>query len=98
MALHTIDGFITYEKSRYTKTVSISFWTSKPSTEYFPDMVVVRPHSIEVEVPDDFDPRSQQIDALKAAQQKATAAYHAMVTDIKRQISELEAIEYVAAV
>ena len=95
---HTIDGFITYEKSRYSKKPTISFQSYRPSDDSYFNTVVVRPHSIEVEVPDDFDPRSQQIDALKAQQQKATAAYHAMVTDIKRQISELEAIEYVAAV
>ena len=95
MALHTINGFITYEQSRYTKTVGIGFSRYKPSAEYAADVVVIRPHSFEVEVPDNFDPRPQQIDTLKAQQQKATAAYHAMVTDIQRQIAELQALELV---
>ena len=48
---------------------------------------------IEVEIPDDFDPRPAQIAALKEKQTKAAAAFHAMNTEIMRQINELQALE-----
>lgn len=54
--------------------------------------VLVKKFDVEFEVPDDFDPRPTQIAALKEKQTKAAAAFHAMNTEIMRQISELEAI------
>lgn len=51
---------------------------------------------IEIEVPDDFDPRPAQIAALRDQQTKAAAEYQKTVTDIQRRISELQAIEFKA--
>ena len=58
--------------------------------------VTVMPHSIEVDIPDDFDPRNAQVEMLKAEKQKAMADFQALVTSIDRKISELTALEYVA--
>ena len=55
--------------------------------------VFVKEHLTTVEVPDDFDPRPQQVAALEAEKQKARAEFHARVTEIDRQIQSLLAIE-----
>lgn len=57
--------------------------------------VMIKPLEIEVDVPDDFDPRPAQIAALKEKQNKAAAAFHAMNNDFMRQINELQALEMV---
>lgn len=51
---------------------------------------------IEIDVPDNYDPRAQKIAALQAILQKAAADYQKSVTDIQRRIAELQAIEYTA--
>ena len=55
--------------------------------------VFVTEHTTTVEVPDDFDPRPQQVAALEAAKQKARAEFQARITEIDRQIQSLLAIE-----
>lgn len=55
--------------------------------------VFVKEHTTTVEVPDDFDPRPQQVAALEAAKQKARADFQARITEIDRQIQSLLAIE-----
>jgi hypothetical protein len=49
---------------------------------------------IELEVPDNFDPRAQQIAALEAQKQKAMSDYNDTVMDINTRISKLQALEY----
>ena len=51
---------------------------------------------IEIEVPEDFDPRAQKIAALEAQKTKAMADYHKTVTEINERISKLTALEYTA--
>ena len=51
---------------------------------------------IEIDVPDDYDPRAQKIAALEKHKAKVMADYHKTVTDINRRISELQAIEFTA--
>ena len=55
--------------------------------------VFVKEHTITVEVPDDFDPRPQQVAALEAEKQKARAEFQKRITEIDRQIQSLLAIE-----
>jgi hypothetical protein len=47
---------------------------------------------IEINVPDDFDPRGQQIAALEKEKQKVMADYQKTVTDINNRINNLKAI------
>ena len=47
---------------------------------------------VEVEVPDDYDPRAKQIAALEKQKQKVMADYQKMVNDINEKISKLQAI------
>lgn len=88
----TINGFITYEKSPYMNKAKIGWCDFRPSAGIWPDLIVVGEHSIEVEVPDDFDPRPNLIAALKEKEQKARADFEALITNIQRQISQYEAI------
>ena len=51
---------------------------------------------IEIEVPDDYDPREQKIAALVAHKQKIMADYQKTVAEINNRISNLQALEYTA--
>jgi len=49
---------------------------------------------IEIEVPDNYDPRAKQIAALEKKKQKVMADYQRTVDEINERISKLQAIEY----
>ena len=51
---------------------------------------------IEIEVPEDYDPRAQKIAALEKYKKKVMADYQKTVTEINDRISKLQAIEYTA--
>ena len=51
---------------------------------------------VEVEVPDNYDPRAQQIAALEKHKQKVMADFQKSVDDINDKISKLQALEYTA--
>jgi hypothetical protein len=51
---------------------------------------------VEVEVPDNYDPRPGQIAALEKQRTKVMADYQKMVTEINARISNLQALEYKA--
>jgi hypothetical protein len=51
---------------------------------------------VEFEVPDNFDPRAQQIAALEKQKQKVMAEYQKTVNEINDNISKLQALEYTA--
>ena len=87
----TIEGFIHYRKQAWMDSGSYSFM---PCDMTECGYVNVMPHEIEVEVPDDFDPRPHQVAALIAEKQKARADFLKRVTEIDRQIQSLLAIEH----
>lgn len=51
---------------------------------------------IEVDVPDNYDPRAQQIAALEKQKQKVMADFQESVAEINERISNLQALEYTA--
>jgi hypothetical protein len=59
-------------------------------------MIHVGEQEVEIEVPDNYDPRAQQIAALEKQKQKVMADYQKMVTEINDRISNLQAITYTA--
>ena len=87
-----IEGFILYKKDCRHKTGFL--FAGCEMEEY--DYITVMPHSFEVDIPDDFDPRGKQVEQLQAEKQKAMADFQALVTSIDRKISELTALEFVA--
>ena len=53
----------------------------------------VSEQEIDVDIPDDYDPRAQQIAALEALKQKVMADYHKSVMEINDRIGKLLALE-----
>ena len=56
----------------------------------------VREQEIEIEVPEGYDPRAQQIAALEKQKQKVMADFQKSVAEINERISNLQALEYTA--
>lgn len=52
---------------------------------------------IEMDVPDNYDPRAQKIAALEKHKQKVMADYQMTVDQINDRISKLQALEYTDA-
>jgi len=48
---------------------------------------------IEIDIPEDYDPRAQQVAALEALKQKVMADYHKSVMEINDRINKLLALE-----
>ena len=51
---------------------------------------------VELELPDNYDPRAQQVAALEKQKQKVMADYQKSVNEINDRISKLQALEYTA--
>ena len=60
------------------------------------DRTYVGAQEIEIEVPDSYDPRAQQVAALEKQKQKVIADYQKSVMDINHRISKLLALELTA--
>jgi hypothetical protein len=58
--------------------------------------VWVSEQDVEIEVPENFDPRQSEVAALEARKIKAMADYQKTVTEINDRISKLQALEYTA--
>ena len=78
-------------------------WDEEGSFEVFPfkfpdddHRTYVGEQEIEVDVPDNYDPRAQQIAALEKQKQKVMADFQKSVDDINDRISKLQALEYTA--
>ena len=59
-------------------------------------MTYVGTQEIDIEVPDEYDPRAQQVAALEKRKQKVMADYQKTVDEINERISKLQALEYTA--
>ena len=92
----TVKGFVFWKKGYQEEDVfELLPWDRRKWDETNNDgRVFVKEHTTEIEVPDDFDPRPQQVAALIAEKQKARAEFLARVTEIDRQIQSLLAIEH----
>ena len=84
-----ITGFISYKKD-WRGNYAYHFHGVE-MTEY--GYITVMPHSFEVDIPDDFDPRGKQVEQLQAEKKKAMADFQNRVTEIERKISELTCLE-----
>ncbi|MEB2554078.1 hypothetical protein [Burkholderia cenocepacia] len=89
-----IKGFIVYgcfeHEARCGDQPYFSFKDYEPSNESF---VTVRPETLSFDVPDDFDPRPQMVQRLKAEKERIKAEFQMRVTQIDAQIQSLQAIE-----
>lgn len=81
-----------FSSSSMEKAWRPCFWRFKaPDTD---ELVFVRELSIEVEIPDDFDPTAQQLAALERAKGEALQKYQQTVAILNERISKLQAITY----
>ncbi len=83
-----------YQKHSWeTEGKFIVFYVQLDDTQ---DRTYVGPQEIEIEVPDEYDPRAQQVAALEKQKQKIIADYQKSVMDINHRISKLLALELTA--
>ena len=85
----TLKGFLHYSTSTYTPGYEV--WPLKIVDSG--RLIFVKEIDVDVEVPDDYDPRPAQIAALKEKQKQAAADFHAATVENTRQINELQALE-----
>ncbi|HDR9501277.1 TPA: hypothetical protein QDC06_004573 [Burkholderia cepacia] len=81
-----------FDASRYVDKLIFSF-SHYDSSKYNKDEVVVRQHSFDAEVPDNFDPRDGLVANLEREKKELMAKFQARVTEIAAQIQSLLAIE-----
>lgn len=89
---HTVEAFLHYSTNEW-EVGKLGIYPFDMSGRDHSRSVLVKTFDIEVEVPDNFDPRPEQIKQLEKKQQEAAAAFHALTIEIKRQISELQSLE-----
>jgi hypothetical protein len=56
--------------------------------------VTVNKQELEVEVPDNFDPRIKQVELLRKERERINAEFYLRVTEIDEQINRLTALEH----
>tara|TARA_R110000868_G_scaffold8513_3_gene44079 strand:- start:20629 stop:20910 length:282 start_codon:yes stop_codon:yes gene_type:complete len=83
-----------YQQYSWEKTGNFQVYSCK--MEDSEHRTYVGEQEIEVDVPDNYDPRAQKIAALEKYKQKVMADFQKNVADINRRISELQAIEFTA--
>jgi hypothetical protein len=77
-------------------------WQTESYFEVFSYKISNENHSyinsqeVEIEVPENYDPRPAQIAALEAQKQKVMADQEKAITIINERISKLQALEYTA--
>jgi hypothetical protein len=60
------------------------------------DRTYVGQQEIQIDVPDNYDPRGQKVAALEIKKLKVMADYQKTVDQINEKISKLQALEYTA--
>jgi hypothetical protein len=91
----TIKGFIHYCAPRYEEDVPYSFLAyDLTDSEYADGRVMVMPHDLVVDVPDDFDPTPKQIAALEAEKAKVRAEFNQRIAQLNEQIGKLQALTF----
>ena len=88
----TIDGWICAQQYQWDTEPTFTFFGFKPNDDS--SWHAVAPHSVEFELPDDFDIRSFKINALLSEKDKARADFAKRVEAIDKQISELQALTF----
>lgn len=87
-----IDGHIFMKVWKHVTTPTLSFF-SFDAAESDPSYVKVMDHTIEIDIPDDFDPRAQIVANLEAEKRKAEAEFAKRIRDLNAQIQSFLAIE-----
>lgn len=87
----TIDGWLHWDNSKYHVKQRWDWSPAKlTNCSWF---TPVKPLSIEIEVPDDFDPRPAQVEAKRAEIRKVEAEFSKRVMELKAELNNLLALE-----
>jgi hypothetical protein len=86
-----IKGYITF-RDAYGRQ-EFDFLTYNPTQFDHNDRIVIREETIEVEIPDDFDPRPEQVRMLQEQQQKVRAQMVSRINELQDRINKLLALE-----
>lgn len=79
-----------YARVDWDDQLQFTFFDFTPGGEWFK----VCEHKVITELPEGFDPRNAQIEALQQQITKARADYTALVTSLTEQISKLQALTF----
>jgi hypothetical protein len=86
--------YIHHAQWAFEETGTFQVFSAKlDDTEY---RTYVGEQEIEIDVPDDYDPRAQKIAALEEHKKKVMADYQKTLTELNTRISKLQAIEFTA--
>lgn len=86
----TINGFINFRLETYKGESKFQFHACTME-EY--GYIAVMPFSLEVDIPDEFDPRAKMVEVLQKKKREAMADFQKRITDIDAQISKYLALE-----
>ena len=90
-----LTAHIHYRKHSWEKEGSYQIlYIALPDDE---SLTYICAQEVEVEVPDNYDPRAQQVAALEKRKQKVMADFQKSVDEINERISKLQALEYTDA-
>jgi hypothetical protein len=89
----TVKSVLHWHKYEWEKEPSFQFWRCDMS-DNGPEYVSLGVREVEVEIPDDFDPRPQQIAKLREHKRKIQAEAQAKADNIEDQIQRLLCLEF----
>jgi hypothetical protein len=87
-----LTAHIHYNKYQWEDEGQYQIWFAKMDDAEH--RTYVGEQEVEIDVPDNYDPRAQQIAALESHKQKVMADYCKTVNEINDRISKLQAIEF----
>jgi pantothenate kinase len=86
--------YVFHEQHAWQDEPTIAAYTFKPPET--DALTFINEQSVDLYIPDNYDPRAQQIAALEAHKQKIMADYQKSLNKINARISKLLALEYTA--
>jgi len=87
----TVEGFIVAQQYEWDDTPKFS-WSAFDPTQYDKDCAIVGPHTIEFDVPEDFDFRPVRVATLQRRKAELQTKLAAELMDIDEQIQKLLAL------
>jgi hypothetical protein len=87
-----LTAHIHYRKYSWEEKGEYQLWYAKLDDD--DSRTYVGEQEVEVDIPDNYDPRAQQVAALEKYKQKVMADFQRSVSEINDRISKLQAIEY----
>jgi hypothetical protein len=89
----TLTGFVYYIKYDFSDKPVLAWHSHDRMGNSDPDWVLVGPHDIVVECPDDFDPRPAKVAAIDAAITQARAEFTKRLNELQEQKNKLLCLE-----